>query len=146
MQEAEMNSPPEPATSLWSSEARQLAANAVEMLELRRELAELEVRHDAQAGKRLGLVGGVAAVLIVTALPLLLTALAHGLAGWTRINDPSVWMLILGGFSLFLGAGLGWAAYRRFRSDFSGLRGTLAELQEDVVWLREWTQSEPSSK
>jgi hypothetical protein len=73
---------------------------------------------------------------------MLLTALAHGLAQWTRIESPALWMLLLGGFSLLLGAGIGWAAYQRFRSDFSGLRNTLAELQEDIVWLREWTRSE----
>ncbi len=137
-----MTSSSESSTSFWSSDARQLAAQAVEMLEMRRELAELEIRHDALVGRRLAFVGGAAAVLVITALPLLLAALAHGLAEWTRIESPALWMLLLGGFCLLLGAGIGWAAYRRFRNDFSGLRNTRTELQEDLVWLREWTRSE----
>jgi uncharacterized membrane protein YqjE len=138
-----MSNPTPTSTSLWSAEARQLADNAVEMLELRRELAQLELQHDARVGKRLAIVGGVGAVLIVTAWPLLLSSLAHGLSKWTQLHSPAIWMLIVGGLSLFLGVGISWAAYQRFRADFTGLKCTLAELNEDLVWLREWTRSQP---
>ena len=99
-----MSSHAESPSSLWSVEARQLASDALEMLELRRELAELEIRHGTRVGKRLAIAGGAGAVLIITSLPLLLTSLAHGLSTWTRLS-PANWILILGGFSLLLGAG-----------------------------------------
>jgi uncharacterized membrane protein YqjE len=140
-----MSSHAESPSSLWSVEARQLASDALEMLELRRELAELEIRHGTRVGKRLAIAGGAGAVLIITSLPLLLTSLAHGLSTWTRLS-PANWILILGGFSLLLGAGIGWAAYQRFRSDFTGLKSTLAELNEDMVWLREWTETQQAPR
>ena len=139
-----MSNHPEGSSSLWSVEARQLASDALEMLEMRRELAELEIRHDTRVGKRLAITGGAGAILVITSLPLLLTSLAHGLSMWTRLSAAN-WVLILGGFSLLLGAGIGWAAFQRFRSDFTGLKSTLAELNEDMVWLREWTQTQEAS-
>ena len=140
-----MSNPTPTSTSFWSAEARQLAGHAVEMLELRRDLAQLELQHDAQVGKRLAIGGGIGAILVITAWPLLLSSLAIGLSRWTQLHSPAIWLLILGGFSLFLGFGIGWAAYQRFRADFTGLKCTLAELNEDLAWLREWTQSQPPS-
>ncbi len=131
--------------ALWSREARQFASDALQMLQLRRELAELEIRHDASAGRRLAIVGGAGTVLILSSLPLWLNSLAIGLSTWTSVSHV-VWLLLLAAFSFSVGVAVTWSAYRRFRREFSGLRGTLAELNEDVIWLREWTErSETSS-
>ena len=47
-------------------------------------------------------------------------------------------LLVLGLLSLL-------RVYRKIRSGFCGLSGTLAELKEDLVWLREWAGSEDAS-
>ena len=133
-----MSSDIESSSGIWSPAARELAGEALEMLQLRRELAELEVRHDLRTGRRLLIVGGAGLVFLLSGLPLLLVAAARGLATWTNLGQTA-WLLILGAVSLLWGGTVMWAAYRRFRQDFSGLEGTLAELNEDLVWLQDWT-------
>ena len=64
------------ASGPWGPAARQTAGELAQMIQLRRELAELEVRHDRALVKRFLIVGGTAALLVVCGLPLLLTAAA----------------------------------------------------------------------
>ena len=47
------------------------------------------------------------------------------------------WLLIFAGGLLILAVAGGYLAWRRFRRRFIGLRETLEELREDLLWLRE---------
>ena len=110
-------------------ELRELAA-------ARWELARLEMTADWQAAKRLVIGWLVAAVAGLVALPLLAVSLADGLARWGNIARAE-WLLIFAGGLLLLSAASGYLAWRRFRRTVVGLRETLEELREDLVWLRE---------
>ena len=48
----------------------------------------------------------------------------------------------MGSVLLILGLLLLIAALSKCRSEFRGLRDTLAELNEDLIWLREWMPRE----
>jgi len=123
-------------------DARRLTSDVVGMLQARRQLAELEVRADIASSKRLGITGGIGLVLTLTSLPVLVVALARALHCCLPIGGEafSGWLLICGGALLLAGGGTLWYAWRRFRREFVGLRESIAELREDVVWLREWTE------
>jgi uncharacterized membrane protein YqjE len=113
-------------------------SDVAEMFELRRRLAELEIKSDIAASRRLAVFGGIGAVLALAGLPIvLMTLAAYADAHWTNVSFP--WISLASGAALLVaGALLMLAAWRRFRYEFLGLRETLAELREDVVWLREW--------
>ena len=86
--------------------------------------------------KRLAIAWLLAAVFLLTSLPLLAMCLAEqldGLAGIARTG----WLLIFGGGLLILAIVGGYLAWRRFRRKFVGLQETFEELREDVAWLRE---------
>ena len=127
--------------SPWKDRLRPLASELNRTVALRRQLAELELAHDRQLLRRGVIVGGIGAVMALAGLPMLLQAAARGLATVTLLSITS-WMVILG--SVFLVPGLLLLAHtiRKTRSGFCGLNGTLSELKEDLVWLREWTQTE----
>lgn len=126
---------------LWPPKARRLAHDAVENLQVRRELLELEVRHDVRSIRRLVIVGGIGLILIVIGLPVLLLAMAHQLAEVTSWNII-IWSLILAAAVIVPGGIVLVGAIGRFRHEFSGLHHSLAELHEDMLWLREWTDAE----
>ena len=126
---------------LWPPEARRLAQDAVANLQVRRELLELEVRHDVRSIRRLVIVGGIGLILIVIGLPILLLATAHQLAEVTSWNLIT-WLLILAAAVIVPGGIVLVGAISRFRREFSGLHHSLAELHEDMLWLREWTDAE----
>ncbi|MBM4094830.1 MAG: phage holin family protein, partial [Planctomycetes bacterium] len=132
-----MNSAHAETSASWSGRTRRLASELLRMVQLRRELAELEIRHDYRTLRRLAVVGGSGALLVVVGLPLLFVALAHGLANVTTLGVVS-WLVILASTLMVPGATILMLAIRRFRAEFSGLRATRAELQEDLIWLREW--------
>jgi len=71
------------------------AGEVARMLQLRRELAELEIRHDRSLVKRFLWVGVPAAVLVLCGLPLLLTAAALRLGQTTEL-EAALWLLFLG--------------------------------------------------
>jgi hypothetical protein len=48
------------------------------------------------------------------------------------------WLLILGLGLLSGGAVAALRAWRRFRASATGMEQSLAELREDLVWLKEW--------
>ena len=107
-----------------------------EMLAARWALGRLEVDVALGQLKRLAIVGALAAVLSLTALPVLVVALANSFEHSTTI----LWST--GGGLLGVGIVAGVLAWRRFRRDFSLWEDSLAELHEDVAWLREWTGDE----
>ena len=111
-------------------------ADLVDMLQLRQELAEAEIKSDLRASKRFVFLGGLGLATVVTALPLLLTVVSAQIDAVYQFSFP--WTACcLGLFLLFVGSLIGWTAWRRFRAEFLGLRDSIQELQEDLVWLRE---------
>jgi len=115
-----------------------LADEVRELALLRWELARSELQSDLAAAKRLAiaLIGAVAMALC--GLPLLVGSLADVLDGTLGIARCG-WLAL---FGLLLLSGAGAAAFfawRRFRARFTGLRQSLEELREDLVWLQEWT-------
>jgi uncharacterized membrane protein YqjE len=126
----------------FGGDIRRLLADLVEMVRVRRDLAEYELRADLVSSKRLGLFAGVGGVLLVTSLPLLLIAAAQVLDRWRPLGAGAIngWVPLLGGALFVTGALLAWSGYRRFRRDFHGFRQSLAELREDVEQLQEWAR------
>jgi hypothetical protein len=107
-----------------------------EMASLRWELAKLELAADYRSAQRLAVAWLAAAVLALTALPLLAVCAADALDGWCDIARGG-WLLIFAGGLMALAIAVGALAWRRFRRRFVGLQETLEELREDLVWLRE---------
>ncbi len=103
-----------------------LAAEFREMAAARWELARLELQADLRSAKRLAIVGVVAALMALTALPLLAVCLADLLDGHGHIARAG-WLLIFGASLLLLAVGIVLLAVRRFRRRFVGLQETLEE-------------------
>jgi hypothetical protein len=132
-----MNDPAQrPLFSDLGDELGALTAELREMAKARWELARLELQADLRSARQLAIAWLVSAVLTLTALPLLAAALAEALEGCAGIHR-GVWLLIFAGALLVLALSAGYLAWRRFRRRYTGLRETLEELREDMVWLRE---------
>ncbi len=114
-----------------------LGADLQEMAALRWQLALLELKAGAAAVKRLAVVLAVSAVMGVCGLSVLAVFAADVLDGLCGISR-SGWLLLFGLALLLGGAAAAYLAWRRFRRRFTGLEQSLAELREDVVWIREW--------
>ena len=112
-------------------------ADIIEMASLRWQLAELELRSDCASARRLGLVGGAGLVAVIASIPVLTIVLAGQLDAGLGNSFP--WVTLSAG-CLFLVGGLlaAWLGWRRFRGEFLGLRESLEECHEDLIWLREW--------
>ncbi len=104
------------------------------------ELARLEINSDLRLLVRLAMVWSIAAVALLTALPLAAAALAEALAGCGGIGHGG-WLLIFAAAGLILALGCGFCGWRRFRRKFVGLRETIEELHEDIAWLKERQRS-----
>lgn len=120
---------------------RQLAREATQSLNLRRELAELELSHDRALIQRFASVGGVAVALIIVGVSLLLVTAAWELSTVTNLSFTA-WLALFGAACLVPGSWVLWHSIRTLRREFCGLRGTLNELREDVAWLRDLTHRE----
>jgi hypothetical protein len=113
-----------------------LGAELREMASARWELARLELLADLRAVKRLAIVWLMSAVLALTALPLAAASLAEVLDRRAGISRGG-WLLIFAGGLFVLALSGGYLAWRRFRRKFVGLRETMEELREDMLWLRD---------
>ena len=134
-----------PLLGEMSQDIAQLRAELGEMLGLRWQLVRLELDAVLGAVKRLAVLAAVAAVMLMTALPLAAVAAAEILADGRPILK-AVWLT---GFCLLLAvsAGLiGWTAWRRFRGGYAGFEETLEELHEDVAWIRELTEGRSAAR
>lgn len=123
---------------------RALAAHLRDMLVVRGQLARLELSVAARQLRRLGTVWTLAALMILVSLPLWLVALAdtlHDVLGISRAG----WLCLIAGLLTVAATLAMWTAWRRFRRAFVGLEETLEELREDMLWLREWTETAPAS-
>lgn len=138
----------EPSDSLFSGIAAQfgrLRQDLGEMLAARFELAQLEATEVVRQTARCGIVLVASAILLLSCLPIAVATLA--LAGATYFEQsPIAWLA--GSVLLLVGiaALIGWLAVRNYRRNFTGLRDTLAELREDLVWLREWSGQADQTK
>ncbi|MGA2060875.1 MAG: phage holin family protein [Thermoguttaceae bacterium] len=136
-----MSSPDRSLLADLKAELSGLKANLGEMLQLRWELARLEIQADIGHLKRLAFIWGVAAVMALTSLPLLATCVADVLDGRLGIARRG-WLLIFGLALLctaFICVYLGRIWFRR---RFVGLQQTLEELREDLEWVKEKMKGE----
>ncbi|MHB8970789.1 MAG: phage holin family protein [Pirellulaceae bacterium] len=121
----------------WGATARQIAGELVQAIQLRRDLADLEIRHDRALLKRFLLFGGLAAALVLSGVPLLLTAAALGLSQVTELSLAN-WLVLMGVVLVVPGTVALVFGIRKVCCEFCGLQSTLAELREDAAWVREW--------
>ena len=117
-----------------------LGGDLRESVVLRYRLAMLEIKADLRNARRLAIVLAVALVMALTALPLLLVTLAHGLAGFCGLSSTG-WLLLFGLILLLAAPIAGWLGWRRFKRHLVGLEQTLEELHEDTLWFQEWMDS-----
>lgn len=139
------SSRPDPEKPLFGPLRQEIAgaqAELDEMARLRWQLAKLEGTRAVAQIKRLAIVLGIAAVMVLTSLPVLVVWSAETLAIHAGVFPARGWMLLLAMALLATATAAGWLAYRRFRRQFTGLEETLEELREDMVWLREWAGRE----
>ena len=115
-----------------------------EMISLRRQLAEAEIRSDVALARWVVVVGGIGLVVVLCGLPVLLVSLALQFENWIGA-DSHFWSIFLGIVLVVAGALTMWTVWQRFRHEFLGLRESLGELKEDLVWLREWVEDQKDS-
>ena len=117
-------------------------ADVVEMASLRWQLAELEVRSDLAAAQRFGWLGGAGVVAAIAAVAVLTVVLTSQLDD--RLEPSFPWVTLSAGCLMLVGGLLAaWLSWRRFQGEFLGLRESLDECREDLVWLREWAEDRP---
>lgn len=113
--------------------------DVAELLAARLELAQLEFQTSLAQVKRLAITLTFLGAVAITGLVLLLL-LATELVGAQTGIHRYVWMAA-SGVTLVAASGAAiWVAIRHFRSDFTGLNDSLAELREDLLWIREWRE------
>jgi hypothetical protein len=131
-----MSSPDRSLLADLKAELSGLTADLGEMLQLRFELARLEIQADIGHLKRLIFIWGVAAVTALTSLPLFATCAADALDGRLGIAR-SGWLLIFGLALLCTAFICVYIGRIWFRRRFVGLQQTLEELREDLEWVKE---------
>jgi uncharacterized membrane protein YqjE len=113
------------------------------MVAARVELARLDLAGHLYQIKRLT-IGLVLCLTLAAAACMGLVSLAVILAHrWAVANygEPNASLLVVGVCGALAGLGIlvAWLRMRSFQRDFHFMEDTLAELQEDLVWLSEWT-------
>ena len=133
-------------TPSWTEEWGRLFSDFVDLLVLRRQLAELEVRNDLRQIKRLGIFGGLGLTQCLVGMAVLAVLAGSLIDQWiatTTIPGPRPWgSLGLGVVLILSGLETLRRSWNRFLREFSGLKESIAELREDAVWLREWSVSD----
>ena len=133
-------------TPSWTEEWGRLFSDFVDLLVLRRQLAELEVRNDLRQIKRLGIFGGLGLTQCLVGMAVLAVLAGSLIDQWiatTTIPGPRPWgSLGLGVVLSLSGLETLRRSWNRFQREFSGLKESIAELREDAVWLREWSVSD----
>jgi uncharacterized membrane protein YqjE len=129
-------SPERPLFADLRDEIVALGAEVREMAQARWELARLELQADLRAAKRLVMAWLLSVVLALTALPLGVACLADVLDG--RAGIPRYgWLLLFAAGLITLALAGGYLAWRRFWRKCTGLRETIEELREDMVWMQD---------
>jgi uncharacterized membrane protein YqjE len=113
-----------------------------EMLSLRRQLAEMELRSDLASAQRFGIVGGTALAFAVAGIAVVAVAVAGYFDALLKLSFP--WITIATGAVLLIGGALAAVvAWYRFRSKLLLFEHSRAELAEDLLWLEEWIGRRP---
>ena len=120
------------------TEIQSLTGQLSESVQLRMQLARLEIQSDLASTRRLALTLIGCGVMALTGLPLLAACLAVVLGGYCGL-PVWAWLAIFSVGLLGMAAVGSYLAWRRFRRRFIGLEQTLEELREDLTWLQEWT-------
>jgi uncharacterized membrane protein YqjE len=136
-----MIGPDLPALAELRAELARFGGDVQEMLALRWQLASLELRAAVNQLRSLAIALTIAAMMGLTSLPLVAVYLAEVLDGQWGVSRQA-WLLFLALGLLSCALLIGLSAYRVFRRRFVGLEESWEELQEDLVWLREWTEQE----
>ena len=118
------------------NELRSLGGELREAIAARCELARLEIASDLLSAKRLAVAWAVALVMALTSLPLVAVWMAEVLEGLTDIPRGG-WLLGFASCLLLVSVVVADLAWRRFHRNFLGLRETMEELREDMLWLQE---------
>ncbi len=129
---------------LFSPIKRQLASFAKEvqaMLRARAELLGLELQAARAVGTRLAIALVVGSLSALVAAPVGLVALSSQMARWFDLDALGILWFFTAAL-LIAGGGLIVGGWRRYRREFSGLEDSIAELREDIVWMREWFETE----
>ncbi len=122
-------------TAGLTDELRALAAARWRLLQMELVSARDQVR-------KLAIVLFAAFCAVLVSLPVLIVAAGDALDG--KLGLPRWAWLLASGLLLLTSACLSaWLSWRRFRREFVGLAESLEELQEDLVWLREWREPKP---
>ena len=116
-----------------------MTADLRQMALARWELARAELRRSLRQIQSLVVALVAAAVMVLTALPLLVGWLARGMDGWLGIHQCG-WCGILAVGLFVAGALTAIIAWLSFRRSFVGLTETMEECREDAVWLQEWLE------
>lgn len=129
-----MPTDPESLFSGVQDHVTRLRADLAELARARWELTRLEVASAGRSAKRFTVALAVAAVAGLTALPVLVVALADALDGRGGIARGG-WLCAFGLLLLVAALGFGWLRWKRFQLEFAGLEQSLEELREDVAWI-----------
>jgi hypothetical protein len=122
-------------------DGRATISDVTESLALRKKLAEAELRYDLALTKRFGIFGGIGLVMLLTALPVLLTAAAFALDKTWPLGIPN-WLLILGAPLAVLGATVGYVSWLNFQNRLLLFQETLAQFHEDLEAVQELLEDE----
>lgn len=114
-----------------------LRTDAARMLESRWQLAALELKSSVAQLRLLAIALGGCSLAILCGLILLIPLAARRTALWLDWSADSVAM-IFGGGAFLIGLIAAVIILRRFRRTFAPLEESLAELEEDLHWLKEW--------
>lgn len=120
------------------SSAGQIWSDAKKMVALRRQLLEYEVKSDLATAKRFGVLAAAGCVLGLLGAFIFLVLLAGLLDGWIDRSQVPWATVSLGGVALLGGGAMLLSARSGFRSRLLAFRDSRAEIQEDLVWMREW--------
>jgi len=130
----------EPLLAAMQSAVHRATGDVRTLAEARWKLARLEVLTAAGEIKRLAIAAAAGGIVALVSMPVLVVALADLLEG-TFGFGRAAWLGLFGVGLLASAVVVAWTGWRRFQARFVGLEETLEELQEDLVWLREWTGS-----
>ena len=111
------------------------------MFRARTELLVLELQAAWASVTRLAAALIVGSLSALVAISVGTVALSSQLARWFDL-DPLTLLWIFTAVATIVGAGLIIGGWRRYRREFDGLRDSTAELREDIIWLREWLETE----
>ena len=118
---------------------RRVVSDFSAMISLRRQLAEHELRSDLVISKRCGVVGAIGILLFLSGLPIFAVLVGSWLDRRLLGADAFPWISLVMAFALCgVGLAIGFTAWRSFQSKLNGFQASIGELQEDLVWLREF--------